>query len=72
MVESFARRLQVQERPDGAGQRDCIPEALNPMGVAVVIKPAIYVCRCGASTGFSHDFTAFSGYSSRCPFARGS
>ena len=37
VVECFARRLQVQERLT-VQIRDCIQEALNPMGVAVVIE----------------------------------
>ena len=36
-VECFARRLQVQERLT-VQIRDCIQEALNPLGVAVVIE----------------------------------
>ena len=43
VVESFARRLQVQERLT-VQIRDCIQEALNPMGVAVVIE-ASHMCR---------------------------
>lgn len=39
VVESFARRFQVQERLT-VQIRDCIQEALNPMGVAVVIEAA--------------------------------
>lgn len=42
VVESFARRLQVQERLT-VQIRDCIQEALNPMGVAVVIE-ASHMC----------------------------
>ena len=42
VVECFARRLQVQERLPGQ-IRDCIQEALNPMGVAVVIE-ASHMC----------------------------
>ena len=42
VVESFARRLQVQERLT-VQIRDCIQEALNPMGVAVVIE-ASHIC----------------------------
>ncbi|MBQ1214367.1 MAG: GTP cyclohydrolase I FolE [Tidjanibacter sp.] len=38
-VESFARRLQVQERLT-IQIRDCIQETLNPVGVAVVIEAA--------------------------------
>jgi GTP cyclohydrolase I len=37
VVECFARRLQVQERLT-VQIRDCIQEALNPIGVAVVIE----------------------------------
>ena len=39
VVETFARRLQVQERLT-VQIRNCIQEALNPMGVAVVIEAA--------------------------------
>ncbi|MDR1681152.1 MAG: GTP cyclohydrolase I FolE [Prevotellaceae bacterium] len=39
VVDAFARRLQVQERLT-VQIRDCIQEALNPMGVAVVIEAA--------------------------------
>ncbi len=42
VVECFARRLQVQERLT-VDIRDCIQEALNPMGVAVVIE-ASHMC----------------------------
>ena len=42
VVECFARRLQVQERLT-VQIRDCIQEALNPMGVAVVIE-ASHMC----------------------------
>ena len=37
VVETYARRLQVQERLT-VQIRDCIQEALHPMGVAVVIE----------------------------------
>jgi len=37
VVDTFARRLQVQERLT-VQIRDCIQEALNPLGVAVVIE----------------------------------
>ncbi len=39
VVEAYARRLQVQERLT-VQIRDCIQEALDPMGVAVVIEAA--------------------------------
>ena len=42
VVECFARRFQVQERLT-VQIRDCIQEALNPMGVAVVIE-ASHMC----------------------------
>ncbi len=44
VVECFARRLQVQERLT-VQIRDCIQEALSPMGVAVVIE-ASHMCMC--------------------------
>lgn len=42
VVESYARRLQVQERLT-VEIRNCIQEALHPMGVAVVIE-ASHMC----------------------------
>lgn len=42
VVEAYARRLQVQERLT-VQIRDCIHEALHPMGVAVVIE-ASHTC----------------------------
>ncbi|HEX5001308.1 MAG TPA: GTP cyclohydrolase I FolE [Bacteroidia bacterium] len=42
IVDAFARRLQVQERLTNQ-IRDCIQEALNPLGVAVVIE-AQHLC----------------------------
>ena len=42
VVETFARRLQVQERLT-VEIRDCIQEALHPLGVAVVIE-ATHTC----------------------------
>lgn len=42
VVETFARRLQVQERLTEQ-IRDCIDEALHPLGVAVVIE-ASHTC----------------------------
>ena len=42
VVETFARRLQVQERLT-VQIRDCIQESLHPLGVAVVIE-ATHTC----------------------------
>ena len=42
VVETFARRMQVQERLT-VQIRDCIEEALHPLGVAVVIE-ASHTC----------------------------
>lgn len=42
IVDAFARRLQVQERLTNQ-IRDCIQDALNPLGVAVVIE-ARHMC----------------------------
>lgn len=42
VVETFARRLQVQERLT-VEIRDCIQDALQPLGVAVVIE-AVHTC----------------------------
>ena len=42
VVETFARRLQVQERLT-VQTRDCIQNTLNPLGVAVVIE-ASHMC----------------------------
>ena len=43
VVECFARRLQVQERLT-VQIRDCIQEALHPLGVAVVIEASHMMC----------------------------
>jgi GTP cyclohydrolase I len=42
VVETFARRLQLQERLT-VQIRDCIQNTLNPLGVAVVIE-ASHMC----------------------------
>ena len=42
VVETFARRLQVQERLT-VQIRDCIQQSLNPLGVAVVVE-AHHMC----------------------------
>lgn len=62
VVESYARRLQVQERLTVA-IRDCIKEALSPLGVAVVIE-ASHTCmqmRGVEKQGSSTTTSAFSG-----------
>ena len=62
VVECFARRLQVQERLT-VQIRDCIQEALNPLGVAVVIE-ASHMCmqmRGVEKLGSSTTTSAFTG-----------
>ena len=62
VVECFARRLQVQERLT-VQIRDCIQEALNPIGVAVVIE-ASHMCmqmRGVEKLGSSTTTSAFTG-----------
>ncbi len=62
VVESYARRLQVQERLT-VSIRDCIKEALSPLGVAVVIE-ASHTCmqmRGVEKQGSSTTTSAFSG-----------
>ena len=62
VVETFARRLQVQERLT-VEIRDCIQEALNPLGVAVVIE-ATHTCmqiRGGQKSNAITTTSAFSG-----------
>ena len=62
VVECFARRLQVQERLT-VQIRDSIQEALNPMGVAVVIE-ASHMCmqmRGVEKLGSSTTTSAFTG-----------
>ncbi|QBN18522.1 GTP cyclohydrolase I FolE [Flavobacterium nackdongense] len=44
IVDAFSRRMQVQERLTDE-IKDCIQEALNPQGVAVVIE-AQHMCMC--------------------------
>jgi GTP cyclohydrolase I len=43
IVDAFARRMQVQERLTDQ-IKDCIQEALNPLGVAVVIEAQHIMC----------------------------
>lgn len=62
VVETYARRLQVQERLT-IEIRDCIQEALHPMGVAVVIE-ASHTCmqiRGVQKSGAVTTTSAFSG-----------
>ena len=71
VVECFARRLQVQERLT-VQIRDCIQEALNPMGVAVVIE-ASHMCmqmRGVEKQGSSTTTSAFTGIFLRDPRTR--
>lgn len=62
VVETYARRLQVQERLT-IEIRDCIQEALHPLGVAVVIE-ASHTCmqiRGVQKSGAATTTSAFSG-----------
>ena len=71
VVECFARRLQVQERLT-VQIRDCIQEALNPMGVAVVIEAA-HMCmqmRGVEKQGATTTTPAFTGIFLRDPRTR--
>ncbi len=71
VVECFARRLQVQERLT-VQIRDCIQEALNPMGVAVVIE-ASHMCmqmRGVEKQGSSTTTSAFTGIFLKDPRTR--
>lgn len=71
VVECFARRLQVQERLT-VDIRDCIQEALTPMGVAVVIE-ASHMCmqmRGVEKQGSSTTTSAFTGIFLKDPRTR--
>jgi len=61
VVETFARRLQVQERLT-VQIRDCIQEALNPIGVAVVIE-ARHSCMVLRGVEKSNSITTTSAFS---------
>jgi len=61
VVETFARRLQVQERLT-VQIRDCIQEALNPLGVAVVIE-AMHTCMSMRGVQKSNAVTTTSAFS---------
>lgn len=61
VVETFARRLQVQERLT-VQIRDCIQKALNPLGVAVVIE-ASHTCMQVRGVEKSNSITTTSAFS---------
>jgi len=61
VVETFARRLQVQERLTEE-IRDCIQEALHPLGVAVVIE-AMHTCMKIRGVEESNSVTTTSAFS---------
>ena len=61
VVETYARRLQVQERLT-VQIRDCIAEALNPLGVAVVIE-AMHTCMSLRGVQKSNAITTTSAFS---------
>ncbi len=60
VVEAFARRLQVQERLT-VQIRDCIQEALDPLGVAVVIE-ANHMCMQMRGVQKQHSVTTTSAF----------
>ena len=61
VVETYARRLQVQERLTEQ-IRDCIQESLNPLGVAVVIE-AMHTCMSMRGVQKSNAITVTSAFS---------
>lgn len=61
VVETFARRLQVQERLT-VQIRDCIQEALHPLGVAVVVE-AQHTCMMVRGVQKSNALTTTSAFS---------
>ena len=61
VVETYARRLQVQERLTEQ-IRDCIQESLHPMGVAVVIE-AMHTCMSMRGVQKSNAVTTTSAFS---------
>ena len=60
VVETFARRLQVQERLT-VQIRDCIQQTLNPLGVAVVIE-ASHMCMQIRGVQKQHSVTTTSAF----------
>ena len=61
IVETYARRLQVQERLT-VQIRDCIMDALHPLGVAVVIE-AMHTCMSLRGVQKSNAITTTSAFS---------
>ncbi|MGN0201563.1 MAG: GTP cyclohydrolase I FolE [Candidatus Cryptobacteroides sp.] len=61
VVETFARRLQVQERLTEQ-IRDCLEDALHPLGVAVVIE-AMHTCMSIRGVQKSNAVTTTSAFS---------
>ena len=61
VVETYARRLQVQERLTEQ-IRDCIQDSLQPMGVAVVIE-AMHTCMSMRGVQKSNAITTTSAFS---------
>ena len=61
VVETFARRLQVQERLTEQ-IRDCIQDSLKPLGVAVVIE-AMHTCMSMRGVEKSNAITTTSAFS---------
>ncbi len=61
VVETYARRLQVQERLTEQ-VRDCIQESLKPLGVAVVIE-AMHTCMSMRGVQKSNAVTTTSAFS---------
>ena len=60
VVETYARRLQVQERLT-VQIRDCIQQTLNPLGVAVVIEAA-HMCMQMRGVSKQHSVTTTSAF----------
>lgn len=60
VVEAFARRLQIQERLT-TEIKDCIQQALNPLGVAVVIE-AQHLCMQMRGVQKQHSVTTTSDF----------
>lgn len=60
VVETYARRLQVQERLT-VQIRDCIQHTLNPLGVAVVIEAA-HMCMQMRGVSKQHSVTTTSAF----------